>query len=137
MQKYTKQIQLRGVYNVARTQSYQIENNRQSKETIANISFESPTPISFLKAKVQQNVDFYRPIKIEYATDSFKTDKGMGYNYALLTEGTLSSLEDLTFNFKNTLASRLRITIQNDDNAPLKFEGFGIMGNSYVVVGKV
>ena len=126
----------KGVYNVARTQSYQIENNRQSKETIVNISFESPTPISFLKAKVQQNVDFYRPIKIEYATDSFKTDRGMGYNYALLTEGTLSSLEDLTFNFKNTLASRLRITIQNDDNAPLKFEGFGIMGNSYELLAR-
>lgn len=127
---------VKGVYNKVAAQSYQIDNNKRSKETVLNISFDSPTPISYLKANVQQNVDFYRPIKIEYATDSFKTDRGMGYNYALLTEGTLSSLEDLVFNFKNTLATRLQIIIQNDDNAPLKFNGFEIKGNSYEMLAR-
>lgn len=127
---------VKGIYHTVEAHSYQIKNDKHTKETVANISFENPTPVSYLKAVVQHNFDFYRPIKIEYATDSFKTDKGIGYNYALLAEGTLSSLEDLTFNFKNTLATRLRITVQNNDNMPLAFKNFEIKGNSYELLAR-
>ncbi|MET4083848.1 hypothetical protein ABIB40_003821 [Pedobacter sp. UYP30] len=127
---------VKGVYHDVEAQSYQIKNNKNAKETVANISFQNLTPISYLKVNVQHNFDFYRPIKIEYATDSFKTDKGIAYNYALLADGTLSSLEDLTFNFNNTLATRLRITVQNNDNAPLLFSGFEIKGNSYEMLAR-
>ncbi|MGY3053514.1 hypothetical protein ACVWYG_001714 [Pedobacter sp. UYEF25] len=127
---------VKGVYHAVETRSYQIKNDKITQETIANISFENPIPVSYLRVNVARKFDFYRPIKIEYATDSFKTDKGINYNYALLAEGTLSSLEELTFNFKNTLATRLRVTVLNNDNAPLTFKNFEIKGNNYEILAR-
>ena len=127
---------IKGVYQQVNPQYYQLTNNKERKETVADISFLTPIPISYIRAKIKENVDFYRPVTIEYATDSFQTDRGINYNYALLAEGTLSSLEDLAFNFKNTLATRLRITVQNNDNKPLNFSGFEIKGNTYEMIAR-
>ena len=93
-------------------------------------------PVSNLKLNVNNDFDFYRSFKIEYATDSVKTEKGMQYNYAELYNGTLSSLEQSTFNFPNTIASRIKITIQNNDNRPLSISGLELKGNIFELVAR-
>jgi len=134
--KISKTDTIKGTYKEVRYKSFDVKNDLSKKETVVDITLATPVPLSYLKLNAQSDFDFYRPIKIEYATDSFKTDKGIQYNYANLYEGTISSLEETTFNFENTIASRLKITIQNNDNKPLRLSGLQLKGNIYEIIAR-
>jgi len=127
---------VKGTYQDVKYKTFELKNNTVDKETVIDVALENPVPLSYLKLNAQSDFDFYRPIKIEYATDSFKTDKGMQYNYAPLFEGTISSLEKSEFNFQNTIASKLKITIQNNDNKPLRLNGLALKGNLYEIIAR-
>ncbi|MET0570894.1 MAG: DUF3999 family protein [Pedobacter agri] len=127
---------VKGTYQDVKYKTFELKNNTVDKETVIDVTLENPVPLSYLKLNAQSDFDFYRPIKIEYATDSFKTDKGMQYNYAPLFEGTISSLEKSEFNFQNTIASKLKITIQNNDNKPLRLNGLALKGNLYEIIAR-
>jgi hypothetical protein len=127
---------VKGTYQDVKYKTFELKHNTVDKETVIDVSLENPVPLSNLKLNAQSDFDFYRPIKIEYATDSFKTDKGMQYNYAPLFEGTISSLEKSEFNFQNTIASKLKITIQNNDNKPLRLSGLALKGNLYEIIAR-
>lgn len=134
--KISKTDTIKGTYKEVRYKSFDVKNDLSKKETVVDITLATPVPLSYLKLNAQSDFDFYRPIKIEYATDSFKTDKGIQYNYANLYEGTISSLEETAFNFENTIASRLKITIQNNDNKPLRLSGLQLKGNIYEIIAR-
>lgn len=127
---------VKGTYQDVKYKIFELKNNTVDKETVIDVALENPVPLSYLKLNAQSDFDFYRPIKIEYATDSFKTEKGMQYNYAPLFEGTISSLEKSEFNFQNTIASKLKITIQNNDNKPLRLNGLALKGNLYEIIAR-
>ncbi|MDQ1139691.1 DUF3999 family protein [Pedobacter agri] len=127
---------VKGTYQDVKYKTFELKNNTVDKETVIDVALENPVPLSYLKLNAQSDFDFYRPIKIEYATDSFKTDKGMQYNYAPLFEGNISSLEKSEFNFQNTIASKLKITIQNNDNKPLRLNGLALKGNLYEIIAR-
>ncbi|RZJ80550.1 MAG: DUF3999 family protein [Flavobacterium sp.] len=127
---------IKGTYQDVKYKTFELKNNTVDKETVIDVTLENPVPLSYLKLNAQSDFDFYRPIKIEYATDSFKTEKGMQYNYAPLFEGTISSLEKSEFNFQNTIASKLKITIQNNDNKPLRLNGLALKGNLYEIIAR-
>ncbi|KQC02310.1 DUF3999 family protein [Pedobacter sp. Hv1] len=126
--KILKTDTLRGIDTAVAVQAYQLHNDIKNKQSVIEVSLVNPSPLSHLKLNVKSNLDFYRPIKIESVTDSFKTDKGIQYNYQTLYQGTISSLENTAFNFSNTLTSRLRITIDNNDNKPLQLNGIVLKG---------
>ncbi|WP_293303880.1 DUF3999 family protein [Pedobacter sp. UBA5917] len=134
--KISKTDTIKGTYQDVKYQSFDLKNDVSSKETVIDIVLTSPVPLSYLKLNAQRDFDFYRPFKIEYATDSFKTDKGIQYNYAVLYEGTISSLEKPEFSFSNTIAARLKITIQNNDNKPLRLSGLVLKGNIYEIIAR-
>lgn len=115
---------------------YELQNNAKHKQTLIAINLASTTPVSYLKLNVQSDLDFYRSFKIEFATDSFKTDKGMQYNYSPLYEGTISSLETPEFRFHSTLVARLRITIENNDNKPLRLNSISLKGPVYKLIAR-
>lgn len=127
---------IKGTYQYVKYKTFDLNNDAVNKETVIDVTLENPVPISYLSLNAQSNFDFYRPIKIEYATDSFKTDKGMQYNYATLYQGTLSSLEKPEYNFANTIASRLKITIENNDNKPLRLGKLDLKGNIYEIIAR-
>ncbi|MCX3266788.1 DUF3999 family protein [Pedobacter agri] len=127
---------VKGTYQDVKYKTFKLKNNTVDKETVIDVALENPVPLSYLKLNAQSHFDFFRPIKIEYATDSFKTDKGMQYNYAPLFEGNISSLEKSEFNFQNTIASKLKITIQNNDNKPLRLNGLALKGNLYEIIAR-
>ncbi|RZL26947.1 MAG: DUF3999 domain-containing protein [Pedobacter sp.] len=127
---------IKGTYQDVKYKSFELKNNAVDKETIINVALENPVPLSYLKLKAQSDFDFYRSIKIEYVTDSFKTDKGIQYNYADLYEGTISSLEKAEYHFDNTITSRLKITIQNNDNKPLRLSDLELKGNIFEIVAR-
>jgi hypothetical protein len=45
-------------------------------------------------------------------------------------------LERPVFNFTNTITSRLKITIQNNDNKPLRLSGLQLKGNIYEIIAR-
>jgi hypothetical protein len=116
--------------------SYQLKNDIKNKQTIIDLKLNSLSPISHLKLNVQHNYDFYRDFRIEFATDSFKTDKGVQYNYSTLFNGTLSSLENTEFHFNNTLASHVKIIIDNNDNSPLQINSANLKGPIYELIAR-
>jgi hypothetical protein len=134
--KVLKSDTLKGVDKPIIFQSYNLINDAENKESIVKVNLTDVTPISFLKLNIKDDLDFYRPIKIEYATDSFSTDKGTQYNYALLYEGTISSLEMKQFRFASTLTNQLKITIQNNDNNPLRLTSVELRGPIYELVAR-
>jgi len=134
--KISKTDTIKGIDQQVKYQSFDLKHDAAKKETIIDVKLANPVPISYLALNAQSDFDFYRAIKIEYAIDSFKTDKGMQYNYADLYEGTISSLEKPVFNFANTIASRLRVTVQNNDNKPLRLSGLTLKGNRYEIIAR-
>lgn len=134
--KISKTDTIKGIYNIVNYKAYNLINDTSSKESIITVDLKNPVPLSYLKLNVQSDFDFYRSFRIEYATDSFKTEKGMQFNYAPLHEGTISSLEKAEFKFPNTIASRLKITIKNNDNRPLRLTGLQLQGNVYEIIAR-
>lgn len=127
---------IKGTYQDVKYKAFNLKNDAVNKETVIDVTLENPVPLSYLSLNAQSDFDFYRPIKIEYATDSFKTEKGLQYNYAILYQGTVSSLEKPEYNFENTIASRLKITIQNNDNKPLRLGKLALKGNIYEIIAR-
>src|SRR5215217_5081130 len=127
---------IKGVYQEIKYNSYRSRNDASAKESIIDIGFQEPFPVSYLKVNVQSAYDFYRSMKIEYVTDSFSTDKGMQYNYSPLYQGTITSLQKSVFQFNNTITARLRITIQNNNNMPLAITSVEVKGNIYEIIAR-
>jgi hypothetical protein len=127
---------LKGIDSAISLQSYRLKNDLKNKESIVEVSLPNITPVSYLKLMVQNELDFYRSMKVEYATDSNSTDKGIQYNYAMLYEGTITSLEVPEFRFASVLTNHLRITIQNNDNKPLHFNSIALKGPIYELVAR-
>jgi len=134
--KISKTDTLKGIDLNIPYQSYQLVNDAKNKQSIIEVSLANITPISYLKINAQSDFDYYRSIRIESAIDSAKTEKGIQYNYTQLFEGTLSSLESPEFRFNSTLASHLRITIENNDNTPLRLNSIALMGPVYELIAR-
>ena len=134
--KIAKTDTVKGTYQNINYQSFNLVNDAKNKETVIEIVLKNAVPISNLKLNAQSDFDFYRNFKIEYAVDSFKTDNGVKYNYNQLYEGTISSLEKAVFNFENTITARLKITIQNNDNKPLRLSRLELKGNLYKIIAR-
>ena len=100
------------------------------KKTRLDIDLKKRSPISLLKIKVANDLDYYRPFTIEFISDSVATDKGWRYDYRHLYSGTLSSIEKNEFTFPTILAKRFRITIQNQDNQALQIKS--VIAKGYV-----
>lgn len=108
--------------------SADVTHYKHNGQTTIHILLKYPVPVCDVRISVGTKYDYYRPIKIEYVTDSVKTEKGWQYFYSLLTSGTLSSLEKAEFRFNSTVAKKLRVTVDNYDNSPLQFDSFAIHG---------
>jgi len=109
---------------------------KKNKTTEIELELEQPVSISNLSIKVSNTFDYYRPFKIEYRNDSIKTEKGWKFYYRTITNGTLNSLETNSFNFENTIAKHIKLTIYNSDNQPLSIEDVSVKGYKYQLIGR-
>ncbi|QNK77810.1 DUF3999 family protein [Winogradskyella sp. PAMC22761] len=107
---------------------------KPSKTTEIELELEQLVSLSNLNINVNNTFDYYRPIKIEYRNDSLKTEKGWKYYYKTITNGTLNSLEANSFNFDNTIAKHIRLSIYNGDNQPLSFGEMTLKGYEYQLI---
>tara|TARA_R110000765_G_scaffold145925_2_gene248259 strand:- start:2274 stop:3500 length:1227 start_codon:yes stop_codon:yes gene_type:complete len=100
----------------------------KEKNTIINVDLKSRAPLNLLELSVDDKIDYYRPITIQYLVDSVKTEKGYHYNYRTMATRTLSSIEENSFQLPGTMAQKLRIIVSNNDNQPLIFSNISIKG---------
>ncbi|MDD4970937.1 MAG: DUF3999 family protein [Paludibacter sp.] len=116
----------------------QITQDKKRKQTIVDIELKMQVPVCKLKIGVKDNLDYYRPVQIEYLTDSFKTEKSWYFNYGPAQDGiTLSSIDKKDFEFKSCITNKLRITIDNQDNQPLTINKFEILGYKNILITRI
>ena len=118
-------------------ESVNVRYDKNSKLSIIDIELPMKVPVSNLKINVKDTFDFYRPIAIKYLVDSVKTPKRWVFNYRSLSTGMLSSLEENSFHFQNTLTNKLKVIITNHDNTPLSFEKFFVNGNTHKLIVRI
>jgi len=108
-----------------------IEEKKQEKVTDIDIELLKQVPVSYLKINVNADYDYYRPVTIKYVSDSVKAHNSYVYNYRTLGNGTLNSIENNEFTFENTIVKKLKISINNQDNQPLKINDITVKGYAY------
>jgi len=116
--------------------SFKLVNDAKTKSTTIDVTLNNSVPIVKIALNVSSNIDYYRPIKIECVTDSFKTSGKQNYNYALLSEGFLTSVEKPEFSFKGPFTDKIRITIDNYDNQPLSVKSIEVKEAQYELVAR-
>lgn len=127
---------IKGISQPITYRSFKQSNDPKAKESIAEIELATLTPLSDLLLVIRRDLDFYRPIKIEYATDSIQTDRGIQYQYVKLMEGTISSLQQPVFDFNGLLVKKIRVTIQNHDNEPLSINAVTLRASVYELIAR-
>ena len=125
---------IEGNYRDYPVKAKKMYNNDKFKQTVIDITLPMPVPVAFLKLSVSDKFDYYRPMNIEYLSDSVKTEKGWKYNYSTLFSGTLSSLEDNEYKFNQQITNKLKVVIQNHDNQPINIETVTIKGYVYEII---
>lgn len=138
LNRATLELQQKATENITnrKLKSYTVVEDKKSKKTIINISLTKKAPTHQVTININNDFDYYRPIKIEELLDSVKTQKGYLYDYNTLSVGTLSSIENNTFTFDNTFSKKIRITILNFDNQPLKIKNITAKGYKYLLTAR-
>ena len=96
-----------------------IKENKKRKQTEVEIKFSMPVRISRLHVPINDDFDYFRSLRIQYLSDSVKTEKGWKYNYRNLSSGSLNSMEKNEFQFDSRTVQQLKLIIDNQDNQPL------------------
>ncbi len=107
---------------------------KQNKETVIDFNLKELVPICYLNIRIKNGFDYYRPITIQYLTDSVKTEQGWKYHYRTLETGIVNSFEKNEFIFASTILKKLRITIDNQDNKPLEIDSIIVKGYKHELI---
>jgi len=124
--KILKKAKKKAVYRDYPVRSFQIK--QEDKKTIIDVDLNNRVPLNLLKLTVDDDIDYYRSISIQYLVDSIQTEKGFHYNYRPMATRTLSSFEENNFQLPGSLAKKVRIIILNNDNQPLKISNIELKG---------
>ncbi len=112
-------------YSISHTR---VTEDKQQKQTIVNLQLGMPVPVSLLKIYIHDTVDYYRPVTLQYAADSFKTADGWSYHFQSVGTATLTSIESNLLKINSTVTDKLQLLIANQDNQPLKIDSVEICG---------
>lgn len=108
----------------------------KQKTSIIDIELIHKIPVSQLNIQVTSTFDYYRTLKIEVLKDSIQTEKGWHFNYEIVSQETLSSLDKNSFSLGNSLAKKLRITIENGNNQPLEINSVTVKNPIYYLLAR-
>lgn len=125
---------VQGTFNSYPVSNFNTINNKQAKQTEIEVELPLKVPVSKIRIRVSDSVDYYRPIAITFLADSTKTERGWKYNYKTLASGILNSIEVNDFYFSSTTAQKFKIVIQNHDNLPLNVNAIEIAGYVHEMV---
>jgi hypothetical protein len=125
-----------GIYKKYPAYTFAIKDDKQFKRSIIDITLMLPVPVSRLKISVKDSIDYFRPVSIQYTTDSVKTPEGWNYVYSTFQTGTLNSFEKNEFSFESQTCRKLRLIIDNMDNRPLLIDSIDIEGYLHRLIAR-
>lgn len=125
-----------GDFRITAIKSQKKEIDSKKKLTIFYLELQHKVPVSSVNIAVSNTFDYYRPITIEVLKDSIETEKGWHYNYEAIATETLSSLNKTGFSLANTLAKKLKITIENGSNQPLEVSNIEVKNSIYYLLAR-
>lgn len=134
--KIWEQKKNEGDFKTATIKSLKKSIDEKKKQSIIEIELAHKAPVSSIKINIGNSFDYYRPITVEVLRDSVKMENNWHYNYDILTQETLSSLEKKGFSVENTMAKKLRITIENNNNQPLDIKEVEIKNTIYFLIAR-
>lgn len=120
-------------YNLKSSTIHEVE-NEQATQIDIDLGLKVPTNNLFVE--ILNQFDYYRPVIIQYLSDSFETEKGWKYSYTSLASGTVSSLEKTPFFFHTTMLRKIRVRIENQDNEALSIGKCVVSGYNYELIAR-
>lgn len=118
-------------YKTAQQKIYQ---DKKTKQTIVEVDLEMPVFVNEVEIAAKNSFDYYRPITVEYLSDSIKTENSYRYIYENMGSGTLNSLGKNNFSLENTIAKKFRIIIENGNNQILDIASIQFKGSENTMV---
>jgi hypothetical protein len=85
--------------------------DKSSKSTEISFELKYKVPVSQLRLEVKEQYSYYRPITIQYLTDSVQTPKGWYYNYQTISQSVLSSELSNTYKLDPIIAKKFKVII--------------------------
>jgi len=125
-----------GSFKIATIKSLKKSIDAKKKTSLIEVELLNKVPVSSIKIDIGTAFDYYRPVTVEILRDSVKIEDRWHYNYDILTQETLSSLEKKGFSVENSLAKKLRITIENNNNQPLDIKGVEVKNAIYFLIAR-
>jgi Protein of unknown function (DUF3999) len=110
---------------------------KESKQSELIVDLDEKAPVNSIKINVKNTFDYYRPITIEYLLDSIKIGKKWNYNYETLSSGILNSVNKNEFKFDSQILKKIKITIENNDNAALDIDSISLSGDSHTLIARL
>lgn len=117
-----------GFYDNFSAEAIDVKHDKTLKQTEINVSLPQAVHLSSIKIGVMNDFDYYRPVTINYLSDSVKTKNGWEYIYSRLTTGILNSNDDHEFNFNSTVLQHVQVVIHNQDNQVLDIKSVETKG---------
>ena len=125
-----------GDFKISDIKSQKKEIDSKQKLSIIYLELQHKVPVSSVNISVSNTFDYYRPITIEVLKDSIETEKGWHFSYETIANETLSSLNKNGFSLGNTLAKKLKITIENGSNQPLDIKNIEVKNSIYYLLAR-
>lgn len=125
-----------GKRKLHKTANTNITENKELQQTEIKIKLAKIVPVSQLDFIIADNFDYYRPVTIQYLSDSIKTENGMKHRYRTITSATLNSLKENSFSFPTVFTNRLKIIIRNENNQALDITGVEVYSNSFELIAR-
>jgi len=105
--------------------------DQKRKTSQIDIQLTEPVPVNAIKLSILEKYDYYRPMTIQYATDSIKTSNGWKNIYQYFDNDVLSSSKENDFLLKTRITDKIRLTIRHADNPPLSITSVDVSGIPY------
>lgn len=135
--KTVRQQQHAGIVKKCTTANMRVTEDKQQKQTIVHLQLTMPLLVSRVKVFVHDTMDYYRPVILQYAADSFKTAEKWSYRYQSLQTAVLNSIEPNAITISTTVTGRLQLLIANQDNQPLKIDSVEVSGYQQVLITRL
>ena len=121
-----------GKYETIKIQNIDIQQDKRKKQTYIALNLGTLSPASYLKIEIENKIDYVRPFSLHYTTDTTKTP----IYWETVFLKSLSSLEQNEFHFKTLTAQKIVLTIDNQDNIPLKIGAISLKSNTPELIAR-
>ncbi|MDO5607859.1 MAG: DUF3999 family protein [Capnocytophaga sp.] len=117
-------------------QQVRYEDTKQ-KRTVIELTLPNVLPVSEIQIRVPDTPYYFRQYYIETAKDSSHINQNTRYHYYVKNQGVIHSEKENTFALDNSLAKKIRLIIQNDDNQPLSQLQISVRGKPYKIITRI